>query len=219
MQNRMCWSPGCARRALYGLAGNRTGLQSCNKHRQGHEKLLVSSRRICSAINCSTLASFGALSPSSDHAGGKPCASRCAKHKDVGDVDLRNRHCEAQMNGWDVQNQRAASLRCPNRASFGNPAEGLRRFCSLHRGKWDENFNNKKTCASLGCSRVPSFCDPATRKATFCVSHRPHDFCHTSGLHSLNSNLKISNSFSWVPDHLWHRGNLKTALPYAQEIG
>lgn len=207
MRNRLCWSPSCARRAMYGVADTGAVSRSCQEHRQVGEEPMVTSSRRCGTVNCSTLASFGPPPPSSGHTESRPLW--CAKHKDTGDVDLRNHLCEAQMTGWDVQKHRAASLRCPNRASFGNPAEGLRRFCSLHRGKWDENFNkqnsNKKTCASRGC-RAPS-----TGELQFCSRHRPDDIPLTSMLHP-----KIGNSYSWVPDHLWHS---RTASPYSQVEG
>ena len=175
VHNRRCWSPGCWRRALYGTQGTGSGAHACHEHRAPAEALLGAASARCVVANCSRVATFGA-----GHAGGKPL--RCAHHRDAGDVDVRNRRCEAEMTGWDVQQHRPATWRCPQRASFGNPGEGRRRFCSLHRRRYDANLNNKRTCAARGCSLSPSFCDPATRRAHFCGRHRPPGFVHTSML-------------------------------------
>ncbi len=199
MHNRRCWSPGCWRRALYGTKGTESGAHACHEHRAPAEALLGAASAMCVVANCNRVATFGAAG--AGHAGGKPL--RCAHHRDAGDVDVRNRRCEAEMTGWDVQQHRPATWRCPQRASFGNPAEGLRRFCSLHRRRLDANLNNKRTCAAGGCSLSPSFCDPATRRAQFCGRHRPPGFLHTSMLPPKAGPEDRKVSAPQEPDVLW----------------
>ena len=141
------------------------------------EALLGAASRRCA--DCSSVATFG---PPDAYNGRDGSKLRCAKHRRAGDIDLRNRRCEAEMTGWDMQHERPATFSCPHRASFGNPAEGLRRFCSLHKGKLDTNLNLKKTCSAEGCYLTPSFCDPSTRRAQYCSRHRPEGFVHRSML-------------------------------------
>lgn len=200
MRNKLCWSPGCTRRALFGNSGAEA--RSCQRHREAGEKTVRSSSRRCMAANCSKIATFGSLPCEAGAMAGKPLW--CAEHKTASDVDIRNRQCEAQMVGWDVDRHQEARFRCPHRASFGNPAEGLLRFCSVHRGCWDTNLNNKKRCQMPDCQLTPSFCNPATRRALFCGRHRPEGFVHSSALGS----TATINSHQWVPDHLWHRASL-----------
>jgi len=207
VRNRRCRSPGCWRRARYGTPGAGDGVHSCQEHRAPEDTRLGAVSGMCVVTNCSRAATFGAPGAGARHAGGKPL--RCAHHRDASDVDVRNRRCEAEMTGWDLQEHRPATLRCPQRATFGNPAEGCRRFCSQHRRRWDTNLNNKKTCAAAGgCSRTPSFCDPATRRAQYCGRHRPAGFVHTSMLHK-KGGAKAANadavSAHREPDSLWFR--------------
>lgn len=202
IRNKLCWSPGCARRALYGILEGDAGARSCQRHRKAGERTLGSPSRRCMGTDCSRVATFGSPAFSPGEGSSKPLW--CVKHKNAGDVDMRNRQCEAQMTGWDVERHQAASFRCPHRASFGNPAEGLLRFCSAHRGRWDSNLNNKKRCQMEDCQRTPSFCNPETRRPQFCGRHRPEGFVHSS---ALGSTVTI-NSHQWVPDHLWHKSSL-----------
>ena len=116
-------------------------------------------------------------------------AVRCGQHRAVGDKDMRNRQCEAVMHGWNMQVERAATFACPNRASFGNAAEGRVRFCSLHKRLDDVNLNIKRKCSAQGCCRYPSFCGPASHHPTFCAQHRPDGFVHATNLPKSRPNL------------------------------
>ena len=96
VRNRRCWSPGCGRRALYGVGGTaRLGAHSCHRHRRPDEKVLGGAKRLCSDANCSRVATFGAPGQATALRGSREL--RCAQHRDVGDVDLRNRLCAAVM--------------------------------------------------------------------------------------------------------------------------
>ena len=88
-----------------------------------------------------------------------------------------------------MQVERAATFACPNRASFGNAAEGRVRFCSLHKRLDDVNLNIKRKCSAQGCCRYPSFCGPASRHPTFCAQHRPDGFVHATNLPKSRPNL------------------------------
>ena len=167
------------------------------------------SSRHCAAANCSRVATFGSPAGSAEGGGGK--ALWCAEHKRTADIDMRNRQCEAQMTAWDVERHCTVTFRCHNRASFGNPAEGLLRFCSAHRGRWDCNLNNKKRCYMQDCHLTPSFCDPATGRPQFCRRHRPEGFVHSTAL-----GPATTSATQWIPDHLWHSS---TRLPSSRSPG
>ena len=91
----------------------------------------------------------------------------CKPHSRAGDVDLRNRRCQAPDG-------------CTKRPSFGNASEGKSArplFCVTHKQAWHTDLVTSR-CRETLCAKRASFALPADAGArsrpTYCAQHKKH---------------------------------------------
>lgn len=102
----------------------------------------------CQFPGCSKPASYGD--------GSTP--TRCAGHKEKGQIDHKHRSCES-----------VTPKPCLKQPSFGWPGESRKRFCGTHRRPGTVDLRN---CEHEGCGTRASH-GFGTGRARFCAAHSP----------------------------------------------
>jgi len=164
---RKCSSPGCARRALFGQpkymddfktmsSGNRNVNskfivipERCGFHRKKGD--MGSPKKFCQVPGCYQYATQGSRSWNNG------ARVFCAKHKPIDFHDLNSKRCKFPLG-------------CDRLANYGNPAEGLARFCASHRS-WGDVHLKRRICNHYKCWSTAAFSTRSIPVKHFCKKH------------------------------------------------
>ena len=139
----------------------------CAAHRP--ENAVDVRKHVCVVDSCERRATHGEL-------GFAPIV--CSQHRRSGFVDRRHKRCQfLQSTGQGTRDNPArealhgAAARdgrapvsdkvCQRQPSFGDPEEGVARFCAQHREPWHVDVRSRR-CQAPGCGRTASFGIAAT---------------------------------------------------------
>ncbi|CAN0321088.1 unnamed protein product, partial [Hapterophycus canaliculatus] len=128
-----------------GGKGNSSGIGGVSDTVRASKPRRASRSLTCQVLDCSKAATYGSLAE----------ATRCAAHKEKGQIDHKHRLCE--------------NAGCPTQPSFGWPGESRKRFCGTHRRPGTVDLRN---CEHKGCGTRASH-GFGKGKARFCALHSP----------------------------------------------
>jgi len=164
---RKCNFPGCARRALFGPPKFVDGFKGLNPDgNNANRKLIVipercsfhrkvgdtnSPKKICQYKGCYQYATQG----NRNWNGG--ARRYCAQHKPMDFHDINSKRCKFPLG-------------CDRLANYGNPLEGLPRFCGAHRS-WGDVHLKKRICNHCKCWSTAVFSIRSVPAKYFCKKH------------------------------------------------
>lgn len=153
VKNPYCQFSGCGTQASFGFPNEpRT---HCATHKlDGHVNRVVSHKRICQSVKCTTRATYGRP--------GDAMPSYCSHHAPDEYEDITNKRCEGPS--------------CKTRANYGKPGTKTGTHCRKHAPKHFVKMN-VKVCLTYGCDRPASYGMPNDKSPTFCSDHK------TDGVH------------------------------------
>jgi hypothetical protein len=120
----------------------------CAAHRPADAVDTRKREHICCIKECLLRATHGEV--------GRP-PTVCAAHRMPGYVDQRHKRCQYVANSQaDTRASGVGGVRCRRQPSYGDPSDGVARFCARHRGSSHVDVRSR-VCQEHGCRRVASF--------------------------------------------------------------
>jgi len=120
----------------------------CGEHHPAHAVAVRIC--VCSTEGCHALATHGQRGQAT---------SVCALHRGVGFIDRRHKRCQYAPDAPDEHATETPNASCTRQPSYGDPGEGVARFCAHHRGPLHVDVRSR-LCGAADCFLTASFGKP-----------------------------------------------------------